>query len=76
LKFVVRDNYDLEDVERALKEYDNAGVDIDGVYLMPEGGTSDGMKLTEYEVAQLTLKHGYKYSPRLHINLFGNEWGT
>jgi hypothetical protein len=34
------------------------------------------MKLTEYEVAQLALKHGYKYSPRLHINLFGNEWGT
>ena len=76
LKFVVRDNYDLEDVERALKEYDNAGVDIDGVYLMPEGGTSDGMKLTEIEVAQLALSHGYKYSPRLHINLFGNKWGT
>jgi organic radical activating enzyme len=76
LKFVVRDQYDIIEVEQALKEYDNARVNIDAVYLMPEGGTSDGMKLTENEVAQLALKHGYKYSPRLHINLFGNEWGT
>ena len=76
LKFVVRDAFDIIEVEQALKEYDKARVNIDAVYLMPEGGTSDGMKLTEYEVAQLALKHGYKYSPRLHINLFGNEWGT
>jgi len=24
----------------------------------------------------LAMKYGYKFSPRLQINLFGNEWGT
>jgi len=76
LKFVIRDEYDLIQVEQAVKEYDNAKINIDAIYLMPEGGTSDGLKLTDLDVAQIALKHGYKYSPRLHINLFGNEWGT
>ena len=28
------------------------------------------------QVADLCLKYGYKYSPRLHVDLFGNKWGT
>jgi hypothetical protein len=43
---------------------------------MPEGGTDYELKQNDYNVAQLALKYGYKYSPRLHINLFGNKWGT
>jgi len=27
-------------------------------------------------VADMAMKHGYKYSPRLHVDLFGNKWGT
>lgn len=76
LKFVIRDKEDIKEVEQAVYEYDVAGVKIDAIYLMPEGGTSDGLKLTDNDVSQLALKYGYKYSPRLHINLFGNEWGT
>ena len=74
LKFVIRDEYDLTEVEQAIKEYDDAEVDIDAVYLMPEGALDSQMN--ELDVANLALKHGYKYSPRLHLNLFGNEWGT
>ena len=76
LKFVVRDEEDMKEVERAVKTYDHARVNIDGVYLMPEGGTDVELKHNDYKVAKLALKYGYKYSPRLHINLFGNEWGT
>ena len=74
LKFVVRDEEDMKDVEQAVKTYDHAGVNIDAIYLMPE--TGDASVDTEHTVAQLALKYGYKYSPRLQINLFGNEWGT
>ena len=39
-------------------------------------GEHDREEIASYKVAQLALKYGYKYSPRLQINLFGNEWGT
>ena len=74
LKFVIRDAGDMEEVERAVKEYDHARVNIDAVYLMPEGALDHQME--EQKIAELALKYGYKYSPRLHLNLFGNEWGT
>ena len=76
LKFVVRDEEDMKEVEKAVKVYDHARINIDAVYLMPEGGTDFELKQNDHNVAQLAMKYGYKYSPRLHINLFGNEWGT
>ena len=74
LKFVIRGEYDLVEVEQAISEYDKAGVNICAVYLMPEGAVDHQME--ELKIAKIALKHGYKYSPRLHLNLFGNEWGT
>jgi organic radical activating enzyme len=76
LKFVVRDKYDLQEVEEAIMTYKDAGVRIDSIYLMPEGGTLEEVSYTEKDVVQLCLDTGYKFSPRLHINLFGNVWGT
>ena len=43
---------------------------------MPEGATDTGKSLTENKVVDLCMKHGYRFSPRLHIDLFGNKWGT
>lgn len=76
LKFVVRDKHDMQEVQEAIIAYRDAGVKIDSVYLMPEGGRAEGLKLTSEDVAKLCLQHGYRYSPRLHIDLFGNAWGT
>jgi organic radical activating enzyme len=73
LKFVVRDEDDMEEVHEAVRVYDHARVNIDAIYLMPETGPHG---MYDYEVAQLAMKYGYKFSPRLQINLFGNEWGT
>ena len=74
LKFVIRDEEDIKEVQQAVKEYDHARVNIDAVYLMPEGALDH--QIEEKKIAELALKYGYKYSPRLHLNLFGNEWGT
>ena len=73
LKFVVRDEDDMKEVHEAVRAYDHADVNIDAIYLMPETGPHG---MYDYEVAQLAMKYGYKFSPRLQINLFGNEWGT
>ncbi len=74
-KFVVEDEKDLEEVDMARKAYADAGVEAD-IYLMAVGATVEGQSKTAKQVADLCLKYGYKYSPRLHVDLFGNKWGT
>ena len=75
-KFVVRDELCLPDVDTFVSAYKKAGVQIDSVFLMPEGATLEQQTLTEKDVAEICMNTGYKFSPRLHINLFGNAWGT
>ena len=74
-KFVVADAEDVAEVDRAVEQYRNIGVNVP-VYLMPLGGRSEGYTLTVQEVAKLAMEKGYRFSPRLHISLFGNAWGT
>lgn len=76
LKFVVRNKECLSEVETFIAAYKSWGVKIKKVYLMPEGATMKGLSLTENEVAKMCLEYGYNYSPRLHVNVFGNKWGT
>jgi hypothetical protein len=56
LKFVVRDEDDMEEVHEAVRVYDHARVNIDAIYLMPETGPHG---MYDYEVAQLAMKYGY-----------------
>jgi len=74
-KFVVQDEQDLDEVDKARKQYADAGVEAD-IYLMGVGATVEGQAKTSKQVAELCLQKGYKYSPRLHVDLFGNKWGT
>ena len=74
-KFVVMDEQDLEEVDMARKAYADVGVDAD-IYLMPLGATAEGQAKTSRQVAEICLKYGYKFSPRIHVDLFGNKWGT
>ena len=74
-KFVVADQDDVEEVTRAVQLYRDAGVECP-VYLMPLGGRSEEYTLNVQEVADLCMERGWRFSPRLHISLFGNAWGT
>ena len=74
-KFVVMDEQDIEEVDMARKAYSDKGVEAD-IYLMPLGATVEGQAKTSKQVAEICLKYGYKFSPRLHVDLFGNKWGT
>ena len=75
LKFVVADQDDVDEVSRAVEEYRKAGVECP-VYLMPLGGRSEEYTFNEKQVAELAMQRGWRFSPRLHIGLFGNAWGT
>jgi organic radical activating enzyme len=75
LKFVVADQIDVDEVERAVAEFRAAGLECP-VYLMPLGGRTEGYDLTVQQVARLAMEKGWRFTPRLHITLFGNAWGT
>ena len=75
LKFVVATNDDFDEVTRAVQEYRDAGVECP-VYLMPLGGRSEEYSLNVKEVAEACMERGWRFTPRLHISLFGNAWGT
>jgi organic radical activating enzyme len=74
-KWVVSNQEDYEDVCRAVDAYKTAGVDIP-VYLMPAGGTTKYYDENERWVADLAMKNGWRYSPRLQVQLWKNAWGT
>jgi organic radical activating enzyme len=75
LKFVVATRKDVEDAERAVAEYREAGFG-GPVYLMPAGGVPQVYNLNTQEVATLALERGWRYSPRLQVDIWRNEWGT
>jgi len=75
LKFVVADSDDVDEVTRAVDEYRNAGVACP-VYTMPLGGRYDEYKENAQRVAGLAMERGWRYTPRLHVDIFGNAWGT
>ena len=74
-KFVVCDTMDVDEVDKAVSVFGSSGVNAP-VYLMAVGGTSESYFKNGKDVAELALKKGYRYSPRLHVDVFGNAWGT
>jgi len=75
LKFVIATEQDFEDAQCAIGAYRAAGFK-GHVYLMPVGGVESVYALNNRRVADLAMKHGLRYSDRLQVPLFKNEWGT
>jgi 7-carboxy-7-deazaguanine synthase len=75
LKFVIATEQDFADAQRAVAEYRAAGF-RGHVYLMPVGGVESVYALNNRRVADLAMKNGLRYSDRLQVPLFKNEWGT
>ena len=75
LKFVIATEQDFADAECAIAAYRSAGF-TGHVYLMPVGGVESVYSLNNRRVAELAMKNGLRYSDRLQVPLFKNEWGT
>jgi len=75
LKFVVADEVDVEEVTRAVNEYKGAKVECP-VYCMAVGGCYEEYQENAKTVAKLAMGRGWRYTPRLHVDIFGNSWGT
>jgi organic radical activating enzyme len=75
LKFVVATEEDAEEALTVTQIYQSAGFK-GPVYLMPVGGVESVYALNNRRVAELAMANGLRYSDRLQVPLFKNEWGT
>lgn len=75
LKFVIATEEDAEEALETLDIYRAEGFS-GPCYLMPVGGVESVYTLNNRHVAELAMKNGLRYSDRLQVPLFKNEWGT
>jgi 7-carboxy-7-deazaguanine synthase len=73
LKFVVSDPGDVAEIETILTETDG---DRSRVILMPEGTDPGAIYERARWVVDLCKVKGFRYGPRLHIDIYGNERGV
>jgi 7-carboxy-7-deazaguanine synthase len=73
LKLVVRERADMPEILAVVAAL---GVNPERVLLMPEGRTAAEVAPRAPLVAALCLEHGFRYSPRLHLDLFAGRRGA
>lgn len=75
LKFVVATEEDAEEALETLDIFRAEGFQ-GPCYLMPVGGVESVYSMNNRRVAEFAMKNGLRYSDRLQVPLFKNEWGT
>jgi 7-carboxy-7-deazaguanine synthase len=79
LKFVVTGSEDLPEIDRIVNRVRDAATETisdSDVLLMPEGTTRDALDDRRNEVAELAMEYGYRYTPRLHVDLWNDAPST
>jgi len=74
LKFVVETEDHVNEAIRAVDAF-RAGGFGGVVYLMPQGGIVQPYEANKLNIANICCERGFNYSPRLHVDLWGNGWG-
>jgi 7-carboxy-7-deazaguanine synthase len=79
LKFVVTGRDDMPEIEALVDDVRDAttrSIPDSDVLLMPEGMTREELDERRNEVAALATEYGYRYTPRLHVDLWNDAPGT
>jgi 7-carboxy-7-deazaguanine synthase len=74
LKFVIDRPSDVEEVLALLGQLPEA--DRSRVLLMPQGVTAEEINARSLWLVEECKRHGFRYCPRLHIELYGNRRGV
>ncbi|WP_348610018.1 7-carboxy-7-deazaguanine synthase QueE [Halobaculum rarum] len=75
LKFVVTGRDDMAEITELVDRVrDAASVDVpnDEVLLMPEGRTREQLAGTRETVAELAVEYGFRYTPRIHVDIWND----
>jgi 7-carboxy-7-deazaguanine synthase len=75
LKFVVARAEDVDELEAMLVKLGRE-IPRDRVLLMPEGVTVEKIRERAAWLGELCKARGYRYAPRLQLELYGNKRGT
>jgi 7-carboxy-7-deazaguanine synthase len=75
IKFVVSEESDLQDIHDWLARLERT-VPPCRILLMPEGTDEETLRRRGPRVAELAKRHGFRFCPRLHIELYGNTRGA
>ncbi|MDO8526560.1 MAG: 7-carboxy-7-deazaguanine synthase QueE [Deltaproteobacteria bacterium] len=72
-KYVVVDEKDLDEILKLIGKYN---ISSDHIYLMPEGTTSKQLKAKSPWIKKICKTHGFHFSDRSHIHLYGSMRGV
>jgi len=73
MKFVIQSPEDLAEIQRMVAE---TGAAPENVLLMAEGTDAEALRERGRWVAEICKREGYRYTPRLHIELWGARRGV
>jgi 7-carboxy-7-deazaguanine synthase len=73
LKFVVTEEDDIIEIKALVTQLH---ANPQRVVLMPEGTDAEVLRERAAWIVELCKQEGYRFSPRLHIDLFGNRRGA
>ncbi len=87
LDFAVQNNRDLqlkfvvataEDAHEIKQQYLSKlkGWKADNILVMPLGGTREHLKISAPIAMKMAIENGWRYAPRIHIDLFGSKSGV
>lgn len=71
-KFVVVTEADLAEIQALQKRFE---IPSHKIFLMPEGRSPEEMQKKSHWLADLCRDQGYRFTPRLHVLLWGDERG-
>ena len=74
LKFVVAEKRDFNEISQILEQLKS--VDRSRVLIMAEGTTTARLRARGRWIVDQCKRYGYRFTPRLHIELYGNRRGT
>ena len=72
LKFVVETEQDLVEIQQLQQEMQ---IPSSTIVLMPPGITRDQIQGKQNWMVEICKQHGYRYSPRLQVDIWGDQRG-
>jgi len=81
LKFVVNHDSEIEEINNLLREIedlyeDHISLDLNKIWLMPEGRTEEELKAKREWLAKKCIETGFRYCERQHIIIWGSKRGV
>lgn len=75
LKFVVASPRDADDIKSHFVDR-LRDISADDIFVMPMATTAEAMHRNGFFAMQMAIENNWHYSPRLHIDMFGNREGV